>query len=108
MTKEEELIRVAMEIILKAGDARSQSDRAVELAKEGNFVQVAVTFKEAKKNITGAHQAQTKVIQDEARGVEYPLSLLFIHAQDTLMTIASEIRITKAMIDLYELSIKKE
>jgi len=60
-------------------------------------------LKEAKDSITEAHNGQTEVIQAEMRGEETKISLLFIHAQDTIMTITSEINMATEMLEMYKL-----
>ncbi|CAH2715872.1 Lichenan-specific phosphotransferase enzyme IIA component [Neobacillus rhizosphaerae] len=101
--QENELIPVAMQIILYAGDARKLADEAFKLAKEGSSQSANEKMQEAEKEILKAHRSQTQIVQDEARGVTHQPSLLFNHAQDHLMTIMTEIRMTKKMIELYEL-----
>lgn len=98
------LIEVAMQIILHAGDARNLADEAFQIAKTGEFAKAHEKLKEANSAILEAHKAQTKVIQDETRGIKHEPSLLFNHAQDTLMTIISEIKITKKLVEVLELT----
>ena len=57
-------------------------------------------LKEADEAIKKAHNAQTDVIQDECRGNPTELSLLFMHAQDTVMTIISEVSMIRLMIQM--------
>ena len=97
-----ELILVSMNILTYAGDARIHSKKALEYVQKLNFEQAKECMKKAKKEITEAHAAQTKIIQDEARGVKYEYCMLFNHAQDTLMTINSEIELTNSLIDTFE------
>jgi len=65
-----------------------------------------------KAEITQAHAAQTEIIQAEARGVQYEYCMLFNHAQDTLMTINSEIELCSSLIDTFRsfaaMFVKKE
>lgn len=105
--KENELIPVSMQIILHAGDAREKAKEAIKLAKALDFDGAKKRLAEAKADIVLAHQSQTEVIQNEAAGKNYEPSLLFTHAQDTLMTIASEINLTKDIVDLFELAMEK-
>ncbi|GGE54938.1 PTS cellobiose transporter subunit IIA [Pullulanibacillus camelliae] len=105
---ENELVTVAMQIILYAGNARALADEAFKFAKEEDFQVAYKKMKEADQEILKAHQTQTKVIQDETRGISHEPSLLFNHAQDHLMTIMSEIRITNKMIELHELTLKRK
>lgn len=105
--KENELVPVAMSIILHAGDARVKAQEAIKLAKELKFEEAKAKVKEARENIVLAHKSQTETIQGEAAGKSYEPSLLFTHAQDTLMTIASEVNLTRDLVDLFELAMKR-
>lgn len=60
-------------------------------------------MEEAEKAFVLAHKAQTEIIQNEASGESYEFSLLFAHAQDTLMTIHSELRMAKEMVDILKI-----
>lgn len=95
-----ELISVAFEIILSAGDAKLYIEKALECAAALEFDSCEKNIKEAEANIVKAHQAQTDVIQKETGGHEYRLCLLFVHAQDTLMTTMSELKMAKKFIAL--------
>ena len=103
MNENNPLIQVSMNIILNAGDARTEAFGALELAKKGEFDAAAENIKNAEEAIRQAHQAQTDVLQEEMSGEAHELCILFIHAQDTLMTIKSELSMIKEMIDLYKL-----
>lgn len=107
MNEENELIPVAMQIILHAGDARLKITESLSQAKKFEFEESSKLMEEAEKAITLAHKAQTEIIQNEASGEEYPFSLLFAHAQDTLMTINSEVRMAKEMIDILKIIAEK-
>lgn len=100
---ENELITVAMEIILKSGDSRIKIYEALKCAKSFDFKSAYSLIDQAKEDITLAHKAQTNLIQEEAGGKSYKPSLLFTHAQDTLMTIHSELRLAIEMIDILEI-----
>lgn len=104
---ESELVSVAMQIILHAGDSRVKIAEALSYAKKFEFEKANEIMEEAEAAITLAHKSQTDVIQGEAGGKEYEFSLLFAHAQDTLMTINSEIRMAKEMIDILKIIANK-
>lgn len=99
----EQRVERAMQIILAAGDARSKCMAALESIALGDFNKTEELLKEAHVEITKAHKVQTETIQEEMRddndNAEY--SLLFAHAQDTLMTIYSEINITKQLVKVF-------
>lgn len=100
---DERLVESAMAVILAAGEARDCCAEAMRYAREGNFEKADEIMKEAKAHIVEAHNGQTEVLQEEASGKEQKINLLFIHAQDTLMTIMSEINMTREMIEICRL-----
>ncbi|MCI9200829.1 MAG: PTS lactose/cellobiose transporter subunit IIA [Lachnospiraceae bacterium] len=99
----EELVATAMQIIMNAGDARLSVKDALSHAKAFDFTEAENKMEEAKKFIVQAHKSQTEVIQSEANGKKYEYSMLFAHAQDTLMTIMSEIQLAEQMIDILKI-----
>lgn len=101
------LVPVAMEIILKAGDARNEITAALKSAKAFDFDAAQEHLAAANDHIVGAHQAQTEVIQAEMAGETHELALVFIHAQDTLMTIKSELTLGTEMVAMYQLIAEK-
>lgn len=95
-----ELVMTAMQIILHAGDARLKITQALAAAKRFDFIDADALMKEAEADITLSHKSQTEVVQNEMSGHTYDYSLLFTHAQDTLMTIKSELNMAREMIDI--------
>jgi len=106
MTEDEEelnpMIETAMTVIMAAGDARDHAFKALDFAENGDFEQAEACMKEAHDCIAQAHNGQTEVIQSEMRGEKHEICLLFIHAQDTLMTIMTEINLTERLIKMYK------
>lgn len=75
-----DLNQVAMQIILHSGSAKTLADEAFQLAKEKKFKEAYAKMEQAEtEGILKAHQAQTLVIQEEARGLAHAPSLLFTH-----------------------------
>ena len=66
--EENQLTEVAMNVILAAGDARDCCTKALQKARKGDFAQAETLMEQAHENIVHAHNAQTEVIQGEARG----------------------------------------
>jgi PTS system cellobiose-specific IIA component len=77
-------LEVAMGLIAGAGDSRSYSMEAVEMAKSGNFVEAREAIKKAAEAMIETHELQTQLIRDEMTGNSVPVSLLMVHAQDHL------------------------
>lgn len=102
MRENNPLIQVSMQIILHAGDAHNNAVEALNIAENGKISEAEAKLKEAEVNITKAHEAQTKVIQEEMSGTNYEPCLLFNHAQDTLMTTVTELRMAERIVKLYK------
>ncbi len=98
----DELNFAAMQIILHAGDAKMKIESALDEVNNLRFEKAFSLLDDAEKDILEAHQSQTKIIQDEAGGKEYPNSLLFNHAQDTMMIAMNDLAMAKKMIRIFE------
>jgi len=98
----EQIVANAMAIIMSAGDARVYCKEALDAIADSDFELAKEKMKGAHEKITEAHRVQTDAIQGETRGEKSEYSLLFAHAQDTLMTVYSEINIAKQMIKVFE------
>ena len=98
----EEIVKHAMDIILFAGDARNTCKLALDAIADDNYEEANKYLKQAQEQITEAHKIQTDVIQKSMTNENQEYNLLFSHAQDTLMTIYSEINITKQLIKIFE------
>ena len=99
---DETMIQAAMNVILHAGNARLKAEEAIEKAKKSQFEEADLFMAQAKEEITESHATQTEIIQSEAAGKRHEINILFIHAQDTLMTIMSELKMARQIIDLYK------
>ena len=98
----EQLNSAAMQIILHAGDCRNLLNEAInDLLDDKSEEEVKDKITQAKKEITKAHVIQTDMIQSSINEEELQTTLLFTHAQDTLMTINSEVNLVQSMIRLY-------
>lgn len=98
---------VAMEVIMNAGDGREKIDLALEEMAKGSFDKAESLLEEAEKNIVKAHNAQTEVIQTQVSGEDVEYSLLFVHAQDTIMTITTELRMAQKMMPIFKMLLEK-
>lgn len=97
----EKMASIAMQIVIHAGDARNLIMEALDHAAEGLYDQAEDKLKEAREELRLAHIFQTEVVQSEAGGKKYEYSLLFTHAQDTVMTICTEMNLAKKIISMY-------
>lgn len=96
----EQTVENAMSIIMHAGDARVFCKKALDCLAEGKIAEAREEMKGADKEISEAHHIQTDCIQGAIRGEEFEYNVLFAHAQDTLMTIYSEITLAKQLIKI--------
>lgn len=90
------------EIILNAGNSESASLMAIEAAREYRFGDAKKEYEEAVKELHLAHQTQTSLLQDEARGESIEMDILMVHAQDHI-TMASILKeVANEFINVYE------
>lgn len=86
MLKKDELQMLGFEIVAYSGDARSTLLNLLKEVRSGNFDNVDSALQEAENNLAKAHNAQTKILAQEASGEDLELGFIFIHGQDHLMT----------------------
>ncbi|MDN2453329.1 PTS lactose/cellobiose transporter subunit IIA [Lactobacillus sp. UCMA15818] len=98
-------VKSTMEIIINAGDARDFISKALDQVADSNYVAAKDLMEQANQKLVIAHRIQTRELQKEAEGSTVEYSVLFTHAQDTIMTIMSEYNLTKKLINIFE---KKE
>lgn len=100
--KLEEVAKAAMQIILHAGDARNYMHEFFSALCEEDKISANQFITKANNELIKAHKIQTTILQKESSGETLPHSYLFGHAQDTLMTVQSEIdliqMISKAVV----------
>lgn len=101
MQLDEEMVRVAMEIITEAGDARMEITKSLDSMEKGDFEAADEHLVAARKLLAKAHGMQTDIIQSEGEGELRQHPLLFIHAQDTLMTINSELNLCRKLRGIF-------
>lgn len=101
MTEQMELI--IFEIISTGGTAKGLAYEALEAAEKGNFEEAERLLKESDEALNQAHKVQTDIIQAEARGEHTDVSVLFVHAQDHLMTAIEARNLIEKMIKMYKI-----
>ena len=67
-------------------NAKALVYEAMEESEKGNFEEARKLLEEADTFLNKAHQVQTDLIQKEAAGERNEVTVLFVHAQDHLMT----------------------
>lgn len=92
-----------MNIINFSGDARSLSMEAISFAKNGDINKAMKYLEDANSKLSEAHRSQTKLISEEANGVNKPISLLLVHAQDHLMNAITIKDMAIEFLDLYKI-----
>ena len=86
----------AMEIIAKAGAARSCAFAAIHRAKAFDFGGAAEQLDEAERYATEAHKVHTELLVREADG-----GLLVAHAQDHFMMATLAQELAEEIVDVY-------
>lgn len=101
MTKEQ-LQEHSMMIIAYAGTAKSNIQEAINLADEGEFKNAKKLLEEAEKSLVDANKEHFKVLQADAKGLNFRLDVLFIHAEDQFLTTQQFKTTAEAIIKLHK------
>lgn len=78
--------QIVMDLLINAGEARSQAMLAMQHARSKEWQMAAEALTASNLAIKAAHEVQTKLIgADEGEG-KVKVTLILVHAQDHLMT----------------------
>jgi PTS system cellobiose-specific IIA component len=91
---------VIMQMILQAGNAKSHAYEALRQTNEGKYQEAEKEMQLAHDAMGVAHNAQTSLLHAEAGGEKMEITVLFIHAQDHLMTTMSELSLIEQIMEL--------
>ncbi|APT14011.1 PTS lactose/cellobiose transporter subunit IIA [Lactobacillus jensenii] len=104
--KEKEANELSMQqtmmLIMNAGNAKAFAKEAIDAAKKGDFDKAEAKIKEANEALIDAHNTQTGMLTEEARGNHAKLTLLVVHAQDHLMTAITYIDLAQEIVEVYK------
>jgi PTS system cellobiose-specific IIA component len=96
----DEMELTIMNIIINAGEAKTHAYEALRKVNEGEYEAAEEEMRKADDALEVAHNAQTSLIQKEASGEKIDIGVLFVHAQDHLMTAMSEKNLIEQIIEL--------
>jgi PTS system cellobiose-specific IIA component len=89
---------VSFNIISNVGTAKSMGIEALIKGRSGKIEEAENLLKEASTFMNEGHKSHTQLIQSEAKGNKQEFSLLFMHAEDQLMSAETILSIAKEMI----------
>lgn len=98
----EDISMTGFAIVAYAGDAKSALIKALDNAREGKIDEAKKLVEEANQSIVDAHNEQTKLLANEAGGMDMDVTFIMVHGQDTLMTTMMLMDQCKFFIDEYE------
>ncbi|KQL52363.1 PTS cellobiose transporter subunit IIA [Heyndrickxia shackletonii] len=95
------ITEIAFQIILYAGNGRSNAMEAIQAAKEANFEEADQLIQAASTELGKAHGYQTKLLQEEASGEGAAVNVILVHSQDHLMTAMTVRDLAIEIIEIY-------
>ena len=98
----EDISMTGFAIVAYAGDAKTALLKALDNAREGKIEEAKKLVEEANQSIVDAHNEQTKLLANEAGGMDMDVTFIMVHGQDTLMTTMMLMDQCKFFIDEYE------
>lgn len=97
-----EMESIIFGIISHSGNAKGLCYEALSAAELGQFEEAKRLMHEAEQDIREAHRIQTTLIHKEAAGEKIDMGVIFVHAQDHLMTTLSEKSLIERLINMNE------
>lgn len=92
-----------MNIIAYAGNAKSYTIEAIRACKTNDFKDANEKLRLAEDALNLAHNSQTELMTQEARGEPTEITLLTIHSQDHIMNAITFYDMAKEIIELFEI-----
>ncbi|AGR41896.1 PTS lactose/cellobiose transporter subunit IIA [Spiroplasma diminutum] len=97
---------ISMEMISCIGTSKSNAIMAIRAAKNQDFVKAKDLILEAEIEMSKAHNLHFDIVSREANGEKLDLKLLFLHAEDQMLTTQAMIDLGKEMIEMYKIIYK--
>ena len=97
----QEIEKIALNMIVNAGESRSMVYEAIQLASEGKIEEANKEIQESYKTCNAAHQLQMELLKLDARGENPGQSVLIVHAQDILMAVCTERDLGRYIIEIF-------
>lgn len=82
----EDIQMVAFQIIAQVGEAKSLYVEAMRAARASDFEKAEQLLRDGEASYAKAHHFHLDLVQKEAAGEQLPFSILFIHAEDQLLS----------------------
>lgn len=98
----EEMELICFQLITAAGAAKSSYIGAIQKAKEGLYEEAQDLLAEGDKMMKEGHLPHVDLIQKEAAGEDFRMSLLLTHAEDQMMSTEVFKVMAEEMIELYK------
>ncbi|MEG0470674.1 MAG: PTS lactose/cellobiose transporter subunit IIA [Longicatena sp.] len=92
----------SFELILHAGNSKSSSMEAIELARAGDVQEADYKINEAHEELVFAQKIHTKLLAKHQKIDESKPDMLLVHAQDHLSAAQIELDMAKEIINLHE------
>lgn len=93
---------ISLTIITHAGMAKSNAIIAISEAEAGNFTTAAELLASAEKNMITAEKTHMDIIVQEAQGVQHDFKVLFMHAEDQMLTTQVLTILAQKFVNLYQ------
>ncbi len=94
-------------LILHASESKNNSMLAMQKARKGDYKGAKELLEKASDELQTAHQMQTDLLCEEAKGQNLPFSIILVHAQDHLTMAALTYDWAEELIE-WSLLLKKE
>ncbi|WP_315108957.1 PTS lactose/cellobiose transporter subunit IIA [Clostridium intestinale] len=95
-----ELETIILNLIINSGEAKSYAYESLEKVNKEQYEEADELMKKSEEALEVAHNSQTEILRKEASGEKTEVTVLFVHAQDHLMTAITEKNLIEQIINL--------
>lgn len=98
----EQMQAIAFQIIAQVGTAKSMYLESLQLVKKNEYAEADKLFAEAEEVYAEGHKLHFDIVTAEAKGEKQTFSVLFMHAEDQLLSCETIKILCEELIIIYK------
>ncbi|KAJ3615893.1 hypothetical protein Zmor_012216 [Zophobas morio] len=93
---------ISFGIVAMSGEARGLMMEAVQKSKMKLFDEANDLIRQSEDKLIEAEKKHMDAVVEEAQGIKHEFSILFVHAEDQLLTTQTLLLVAREFIELYK------
>jgi len=93
--------KVVFHLMTHSRDAKNASMESIKHARKGDYEKAYLCIRKATESLSEAHKIQFELMERESKGTKTEISLLMVHAQDSLVNAVTIRDMAQEMVKIY-------